>query len=175
MNVPLETLVVGDFMSIDPVTASEELSIVDAQDRMTFNEIRHLLVVRNGQLTGIVSAHDLGRVWSTDHRARCDLTVRDAMTARPYCCTPTTRVSEVARVLERNRYGCAVVIDGDDVVGIFTTIDALRILRSLALGEHPQPKNPPASERHASKASIVVQPMLRFGPGVKTRGRVSRA
>ena len=93
------------------------------------------------------------------------------MTSRPYCCTPSTRVSEVSRVMERNRYGCAVVIEDDAVVGIFTTIDALRILRALAMGERPEPVNPPVSERHESSSAIRVQPMLRFGPGVATRSQ----
>jgi acetoin utilization protein AcuB len=37
-----------------------------------------------------------------------------------------TPLEQVVDVMARRKYGCAIVIEGDEVVGIFTTIDALR-------------------------------------------------
>jgi acetoin utilization protein AcuB len=44
---------------------------------------------------------------------------------------PDTPVDEVAREMADRRYGCAVVIEGGKVVGVFTTTDALRALSEL--------------------------------------------
>jgi predicted transcriptional regulator len=47
-----------------------------------------------------------------------------------YTVRPDTAVEEVARDLEEAKYGAPVVVLGDEVMGVFTTTDALRVRRT---------------------------------------------
>jgi acetoin utilization protein AcuB len=55
-------------------------------------------------------------------------TVTDAMSPDVYSVAPDERVRDVARTMADRKLGCAVVVDRDAVVGIFTATDALRHL-----------------------------------------------
>ena len=56
---PLESLSVTDFMITDLITGTPESTINEAMDLMTNNRIRHLPVLKEGKLVGIVSIGDL--------------------------------------------------------------------------------------------------------------------
>jgi len=53
------------------------------------------------------------------------------MSQNAYCVHPDARIDEVAKDMAEGNYGCAVVMSGDRVRGIFTTTDALRALSEL--------------------------------------------
>lgn len=126
---------VAQYMTREPATADEGLLLVDAQERMALDNIRHLVVLdRLGHVVGVLSAGDITLALSLAGRARKKLCVRDAMSDNPYVCGPDVRISDVALAMESHRWGCAIVLEGDEVVGIFTTTDALRALRELASG-----------------------------------------
>ncbi len=142
---------VAQFMTEEPATADEGLRLADAYQRMFIDKIRHLVVLRNGHAVGIVSARDIAVAAAVGVDERSKLTVGDAMSKNPYTVGPTTPISEVALAMEANRWGCALVVDGEDVIGVFTTTDALRALRQLATGkpaeaaapaDHLPPKEP---------------------------------
>ena len=42
---------------------------------------------------------------------------------------------DVVREMAHHKYGCAVVAEGGKVVGVFTTIDAMRVLTDLLEGK----------------------------------------
>ena len=50
---------VSDAMTRDVITAAPDMSIDDALEQMTDRRIRHLPIVEDGKLTGIVSIGDL--------------------------------------------------------------------------------------------------------------------
>lgn len=54
--------VVADYMSRDPVTADLREDSLGVAERMASNGFRHLPVVENGRLIGMVSARDLLRL-----------------------------------------------------------------------------------------------------------------
>lgn len=154
---------VGAFMTPTPCTADEGLSLVDAQDRMSANNIRHLLVTRNDHLVGVLSSRDITFALSLPGIKPEKLTVFHAMTAAPFTCGPKASLAEVCREMEAHRYGCAVIVDDGLVIGIFTTTDALRAVRALATGEPVEPMVKPTH--------IVEQPKVR--PHVEHNVRVS--
>lgn len=121
-------------MTTDPCTVNADLSLVDAQDRMAVNNIRHLLVEHGGRLAGLVSARDIGLA-PTPGDDPSKVSVKSIMSERVYTCAPNDSLSDVAHEMEAHRFGCAVVVDQDTVVGIFTTTDALRALRQVLAGE----------------------------------------
>lgn len=130
---------VAEYMTALPATADVGLRLADAEQRMTLDNIRHLVVLRQGHVVGVLSNRDIAVALSTPGTDANKLLVGDAMSERPYACAPSTRLSEVALAMEANRWGCALVIEGDDVVGVFTTTDALRALRALATGGYAEP------------------------------------
>ena len=72
-----------------------------------------------------------------DHQIR-HLAVSEAMTVDTYAVGPRTTLRKVAAEMADHRYGSAVVIEKERVVGILTTVDGLRAL-SLILGEQHRP------------------------------------
>lgn len=61
---------------------------------------------------------------------------RDIMTPEPACCTPSTSVDEVAKLMVHNNCGEIPVIDASDrVVGVVTDRDIVR--RVVAEGRNP--------------------------------------
>lgn len=140
-------------MTYTPCTADEGLSILDAQDRMNANNIRHLLITRNDHLVGVVSSRDITFALSLPGVKPEKVTVFQAMTAAPFTCGPRASLAEVCKEMEAHRYGCAVIVDDGLVTGIFTTTDALRAVRALATGEAVEPMVKPTH--------IVEQPKVR--------------
>jgi len=56
---PLDSLAVTDFMTKELITGTPNSTINEAMDLMTHNRIRHLPILENGRLVGIVSIGDL--------------------------------------------------------------------------------------------------------------------
>lgn len=130
---------VADFMTSPVVLVDETLSLADARDRMHVNNIRHLCVVRDEAgrriVIGVITQRDLvvaGTVSAAEFKRK---TVADAMRKDPYTCSPETPLERVAYEMEQHRYGCAVVLDDDFPVGMFTTTDALRAIRQFMTGQ----------------------------------------
>lgn len=135
---------VGDFMTGIACTADEGLSLADAQERMHINNIRHLAIVRDDLLTGIVSNRDITLAQSLPNVDANEVSVATAMTADPYTCTSDSPLVDVAKAMEAHRYGAVIVVDGENrAVGMFTTTDALRALRQVVTGEKAEPVTQP--------------------------------
>jgi CBS domain-containing protein len=143
-----EHLTVAELMTPDPCGVDERLRLGDALDRMLANNIRHLVVLRDDRLAGIVALDDIHVTSSVLGGRAEDATIRTAM--RPaFTCSPDTPVAEVARAMESGQCDCAVVLDADGatVIGIFTITDALRALRQLEEGHFVQPEHVPSHNR----------------------------
>ncbi len=94
--------------------------------------IRHLPVLENGSLVGIVSQRDLHFI-ETLRDVDPDLVkVCEAMSPEVYTTTARTSLRRVAAEMAARKLGSAVVVDADHrVEGIFTTSDALRALAEI--------------------------------------------
>lgn len=161
---------VAQFMTEEPATADEELSLADAYQRMFIDKIRHLVVIRNGHAVGVISARDIAMAAAVGVDKSSKLKVRDAMSKNPYKVGPTTPLSEVAHAMEAHRWGCALVVDGEDVIGVFTTTDALRALRQLATGKPaeaavPADHLPPEEPAHARPFRVRRHRPIEAGSG----------
>ena len=135
----LTGLQISAVMTREPCTVASDLSLADAQQRMYVNNIRHLVVVDGGFVRGVISTRDIAFVSTLTNVDPAKITVAAAMTSHPYSCTPETTVLEVAQQMEEHRYGCVVVLDQGQPVGMFTTTDALRVLRTALSGDAVEP------------------------------------
>jgi len=128
---------VGDLMTTELVTLTEDETLADAQRCMARGRIRHLPVTRDGRLVGLITHRDLlaasfsifAEVESNEQR-RIFTTVpvveamhRDVVTVKP-----DLGVSQAARILLENKYGCLPVVDEENrLLGIVTEADFLRL------------------------------------------------
>ncbi|MCS7182187.1 MAG: CBS domain-containing protein [Thermoanaerobaculum sp.] len=133
-------LTVGDIMTRQVVTLSEDDSLEDARCCMEQGRIRHLPVVRGDKLVGLVTHRDLlaasfsvfAEVSSKEeHRLFSQVPVKelmhDAVTA-----TPSMPVREAAQLLLNNKFGCLPVVDeAGRLVGIVTEADFLKLVVRL--------------------------------------------
>jgi CBS domain-containing protein len=58
------------------------------------------------------------------------------MTARPFCVSLDTPISEAAEVMEREEIGAIPVLDGEQLTGIITDRDI--VIRAIAKGKDPR-------------------------------------
>jgi acetoin utilization protein AcuB len=120
--------IMRDVMTPAPTTIEASATVAAAQAMMRKRRCRHLPVVRHGKLVGIVSERDLYVLESLVNANSAIDFVGEAMTAHVYTTTPDAKLRDVARVMAAERYGSAVVVDGEKIVGIFTATDAFRHL-----------------------------------------------
>lgn len=117
-----------DVMTSAPCTVETSVSLAQAHVLMRQHRCRHLPVLRQGALVGIVSERDLYLVETLAGANENLDQVADAMTPYVYTTTPDAKLRDVARVMAAEKYGCAVVLEGQKVVGVFTATDAFRHL-----------------------------------------------
>ena len=56
----------------------------------------------------------------------------EVMTKDPYLVPIGTPLSQVAKEMAKHKYGCAIVVnDKTGIIGIFTTVDGMRILSAI--------------------------------------------
>jgi len=122
MNIP-----VSEVMTKMPHTIGPEQKIQKAIEMMNEHGFRHLPVQIGGKLVGILTDRDL-KLASTFEGA-LDYPVEEVMIPDPYFVEPETQLSEVVGQMAEHKYGAAVVAKDGHVVGIFTAIDALRVLQ----------------------------------------------
>jgi acetoin utilization protein AcuB len=118
-------------MSPSPHSIGGDQTLDIAHAMMRKHGIRHLPVLSAGRLLGIVSQRDLYLVESLQDVDPRRVAVEEAMSQDVYRVSPDAQLQAVARTMTQRKYGCAVVMDQGHVVGMFTTVDALRALTGL--------------------------------------------
>lgn len=122
---------IAPFMTRCPVVVERTTTMARALRTMDEQGFRHLPVVDGGRLIGCVSERELKIV---EHMRGVDSAlciVGDFVLGPPYAVGPDASLREVARAMAEKKYGSAVVVEGEQVVGVFTTTDALRALATV--------------------------------------------
>lgn len=109
--------------SVEPSTPAAEAFCL-----MRDQNIRHLPVIEDGALVGMLSQRDLRMLGILQDVASCELPVEDLMETEVYRVKPTAELAVVAEEMAERKIGSAVVGQGDGLLGLFTTTDALRVL-----------------------------------------------
>lgn len=131
ISVPVE-----EFTTPDPITATEDLTVDDLQQLMDNHGIRHLPIVRNKTVVGIISDRDVRLVSGLTAVEKNQVCAADIMKPEPLTVSSTTPLDEVAYAMSEHKVGSAIVNDEDgQLLGIFTATDALNALIEIARGE----------------------------------------
>lgn len=134
-------MLVRSKMTPNVITASPDTTLADALKLTRGNRIRHLPVVENGRLVGLVTDRDLRLalppVWAsdTDHAQLRDAfhtkTVKEVMVTEIITTSPDSPIEDAARKLYEHRIGCLPIMNGDELIGIITETDLLRAFVEL--------------------------------------------
>lgn len=119
------------YMTTDVRTIGDEQPMSVAHRLMREQRIRHLPVLHQGKLVGVVTDRDLRMVETLRDVDPTKVTVSEAMTSDVYTVSPDAGLDEVVRAMAGSKYGSAVVVDHGHVVGIFTTVDACSAFADL--------------------------------------------
>jgi acetoin utilization protein AcuB len=126
---------VARYMSAHPQTIGVDQPLSVAHTLMRRHRIRHLPVLAEGRLVGLVSMEDLHLMETLRDVGIDDTLVEEAMATEPYAVDAATPVEQVAVHMAERRLSAAVITFEGQVVGIFTDTDALRALASLLPSE----------------------------------------
>ena len=119
------------YMTTTPHTIGNDQTIAKASAIMSEHRIRHLPVLRGGQLLGVLSDRDVKLIEGFRDVDATKTLVDEAMTEQPYTVAPETPLDEVVATMAEKKFGSAVVVQNHKVVGIFTTVDACLALSEL--------------------------------------------
>lgn len=119
---------VQDFMTQFPDTIGVEQTIAKAEEMMNEYGVRHLPVLQGGKLVAVVSNHDILLMKGFKDVDTHKVTLEEASTQDPYFVQPDAPISEVANYMADNKFSCALVLNDDKLVGIFSWVDGLRAL-----------------------------------------------
>jgi acetoin utilization protein AcuB len=141
--VPLREYFIRDVMSTPVVTIEPGTALVEAALLMRSKSIRHLPVVEDGNLTGLLSDRDVQRCSpsrllpvseETYSLVFADTTVEKVMTRLPLTVTSSDSLVDALSLMQESKCGCLPVVDDGALVGILTRGDLLEILNRLLSG-----------------------------------------
>jgi len=133
-------MLVRDFMTTDLMTVQETDTLLDATMFFVRSTFRHLPVVRDRQLVGIITERDvkqyapsvLSGISAEEYNSIMETTtISRVMTRTPLTVRPDQSVLEAAKLLYAKRLGCLPVVQDSELVGIITTTDMLKVLTHI--------------------------------------------
>jgi acetoin utilization protein AcuB len=120
-------------MTAFPHYVESDQPIAKAREMMAEHGIRHLPIVKDGQLVSVVTDRDIrlvaGSASAPDSEGQ--LFVRDVQGRDAYIVELTEPLDVVVLHMARHRIDSALVVKSDRLVGIFTMTDACRFLGDL--------------------------------------------
>ena len=127
---------VREWMSPDPVAVAPDTPVVEARRLLAEKGFRHLPVVDNGRLVGIISDRDVAinpralraavRNGSVSDLLDDDRPIEAVMSPDPHVIGLDARLDEAARLLVSRHVNALPVVDEDrQLVGIVTSVDCL--------------------------------------------------
>lgn len=129
-SIPVE-----EFTTPDPVTATEEMGINELRRLMDQHGIRHLPVLRDGRVVGVISDRDVRLVYGLTDLEKNQVCATDIMSPDPLAVTASTPLDKVAYLMSDRKVGSVIVNEEDGpFLGIFTATDALNALVEIARG-----------------------------------------
>ena len=121
-----------------PYTIGLEQTLKTAREVMREKNIRHLPVMDGGQLKGILSDRDINSALRFEQKSPEEITVAEAYTDNAYVVDIETPLHNIAGTMALEHFGSTLVTENGKLVGIFTTVDACRVLFELLSGKLEQ-------------------------------------
>ncbi len=172
---------VRDLMTREVITLGPQAGVDEAWSICREHNVRHLPIMEEGRLVGLVSDRDLRdasppRGTADQENTLSEVWVREVMTTELVTIHPLDTIDRAAREIHDRRVGCLPAVADGELVGIVTSSDMVRIIAELfgAFGvgswvEVEVPNRPGAlagvtntiRERQINIASIFLAPAQR--------------
>lgn len=139
-------MIVAKKMNRRVITVTPKDTLGYALGMMTLHKIRHLPVVEEGRLIGIVSNRDLQRAApyplnqfeAKAHLERLEKLTLERVMKRPVITiSPYAPIEEAAALMLQHKIGALPVVDEGALVGIITEIDVLEVLTAMMGASEP--------------------------------------
>jgi acetoin utilization protein AcuB len=134
-------MLVRDRMTKDPICGNLGMPVIDAQNLMRENSIRHLPILDEEEnLAGLVTQRSLLSALPSDVSSfshfevsylLAKVKVRDIMVKNVVTVDEDIAIEEAARIMADEKIGCLPVVKGGDLVGIITDNDLFTIMVDL--------------------------------------------
>jgi len=133
-------MLVQEVMSRSVITLTPEQTLAEAIALLRTHRIRHLPVVDDSKLIGIVTDRDVKRatpsvlsgVDKTEYdRVLATTRVAQFMTREPMTVAPGAGLKATVKIMIEAKVGALPVVEADHLVGILTEIDVLRVVLNL--------------------------------------------
>lgn len=131
-------ILVSEVMTFHPHTLQMSDSLEEARRILEKLNIRHLPVMDDGKLVGILSLTDILRMsfgskfgpsqYEADEVIFDMLTIEQVMKHDPITVESTDTVRHVGEILSNNEFHALPVVEKDKLVGIITTTDIIKFL-----------------------------------------------
>jgi acetoin utilization protein AcuB len=158
-------MLVQDVMQTKLITVTPETTLPEALRLTGQRGVRHLLVLDGDRLVGILSDRDLKRAMASSatsleaHELNyllARLQVREFMTGAVITIGPTFPIEDAARLMVLEKIGALPVTDGEQLVGLVTETDVLRLfVRALGAGEPSSRLDVVLGDRPHALAEVV--------------------
>jgi CBS domain-containing protein len=131
---------IRDLMQTDVVTVDVAAHLDVAEELMRIDRIRHLPVVADGRLVGVITQRDLlratlpstaGATPMAEQRWLARIPVRQVMAAEVLSAHPDADVRHAVELMLRERVGCLPVVQDGVLLGMLSESDCLRYLAQL--------------------------------------------
>ena len=131
------SLRVANVMTREVRTLGPNDRLALAEELMQQGRFRHVVVVDEGAVVGVVSQRDIfhgALAWSLGHGKKAHETllasslVKDVMASNVVTIDPDAALQDAAALLRERKLGCLPVVAGDELVGILTEGDFLALL-----------------------------------------------
>lgn len=132
---------ITEIMTTDFTVISANAPLNIAEEILFSNKFKHLPVMQNNKLVGIISKTDIKRMSFADELGSSEfeadqeifqmLTVSQVMINKPFTLDKTATIKDAAKVLSIKEFRSIPIMDGDKIVGIVTTKDLIKFLLTL--------------------------------------------
>ena len=134
-------MTVSEIMMGSPVTLAPDDTLDLANDIISLGRIRHIPILDNGKLVGLISERDLigaaaNRIFGLNQKSRSILLkremIKNIMKKRVVMVTPDTPIKDAATIMADKKIGCVPVVSDGALVGLVTATNVLHYLGSVA-------------------------------------------
>lgn len=130
----LSKMTVDEYTTPSPFFVQATSKLPEVWDLMQEKKIRHVLVKKDSEITGIISQRDITTFSQSNDFPSIE--AQDIMSSDILTVTPETKLYEVALEMSKNKYGSTLIqSESSDYVGIFTATDALNALVEILRGD----------------------------------------
>lgn len=128
-------LPVEEYTTPNPFTADESMPVDAVQQLMKAHGVRHLPVLRDGRVVGVISDRDVRVVLGLSAEHQRQIRAGDIMAPDPLTVSAASPLDQVAYAMSERKLGSAIVNDErGEFLGIFTATDALNALIEVTRG-----------------------------------------